>query len=239
MKNECRSKPKSSSAFCFCFCLVFLILNTQCSILAAQVEDSIRIAFHKKPKPIVGFSSKNTFINGFNSPIYTASAGLDFNNTVKISLGVSWLQLSPYVNGEDNMPFYLDKTFSDNSGMHVVHPELQFRHVDLFFEYVYFNSKKWQFSVPLQMGMGGSSYQYIYNGQKIIEDEHTILLYEPTVSGQYKILRWFGVGLDVGYRIMIISNKNIGGKFNSPIYNAGAIIYWGELYRMVFPKNQK
>lgn len=198
--------------------------------------DSIRVSFHKTPKLIAGISSKNTFINGFRSPVYTASAGLDFNHTVRVGAGLSWLQLSSYKNGKDNSPFYLDKTFSDASGVYTVHPALEFRYINLFFEYVYYQSKKWQFSVPLQVGIGGSSYQYNFNGEKIIEDKHNILLYEPTVSGQYRILKWFGVGLDVGYRILLVSNKNINERFDSPIYNAGVIIYWGELYRIVFPK---
>ena len=230
---KCRSFRKGSSAFVFFLISLFPYFPISSS---AQVVDSIRTSFHKKPKLIGGINSKNTFINGFLSPVYTASAGLDFNHTVRIGAGYSWLQVFPYENEKDNTPFYIDKTFSDASGIYTVHPALRFNYVNLFFEYVYFKSNKWQFSVPLQVGVGNSEYQYNFNEKNISEDKHTILLYEPTVSGQYRIIKWFGIGLDVGYRIMLISNKNIGGKFNSPILNAGAIIYWGELYRMVFPK---
>ena len=229
--------PKGSSAFVFSKYLLSFIFYLLSFIFSnAQVVDSMRVSFHSKPKIIVGANTKNTFINGFSSPVYTLSAGLDFNHTVRIGAGYSFLRLSKYKNGRDNTPFYLDKSFSDTSGAHLVHPALTFSYVNLFFEYVYFKSKKWQFSVPLQLGVGGSSYKYNFNGEKITEEKDMVLLYEPTVSGQYRILKWFGVGLDVGYRMMLIRNKNIGYKFNSPIYNAGIVIYWGELYRMVFPK---
>ncbi len=227
------SKENYFFIFLYLFVLVFfspLLWIGAGGEVSAQVVDSIRDSFHKKPKLIGGINAKNTFINGFRSPIYTASVGLDFNHTVRVGLGLSLLQVSSYENGRDNTPFY---TISGIDTM-----KLQFRYINLFFEYIYFKSKKWQFSVPLQVGIGGSSYKYNFNGEKITEDRHTILLYEPTVSGQYKIIKWFGVKLDVGYRIMLISNKNIGGKFNSPIYNAGVIIYWGELYRMVFPARE-
>ncbi len=240
MNIECRSFRKGSSAFIFSFFLILLCFFSHLfwrgagGEVSAQVVDSIRVSFQKKPKLIGGLNAKNTFINGFRSPIYTASVGLDFNHTVRVGAGYSVLRLSNHKDGTDNTPFYLDKTIKNISGIDTtVHPELQFSYINLFFEYVYFKSKKWQFSVPLQVGIGGSSYKYNFNGEKITEDRHTILLYEPTVSGQYKIIKWFGVKLDVGYRIMLISNKNIGVKFNSPIYNAGVIIYWGELYRMV------
>ncbi len=237
MNIECRSFRNGSSAFLFSFFLILLCFFSPLfwrgagGEVSAQIVDSIRTSFHKKPKLIGGFNAKNTFINGFRSPIYTASAGVDFNNTVRIGAGISWLYVSPYENGRDNTPFHII------SGIDTM--KLQFRYINLFFEYIYFKSKKWQFSVPLQIGIGGSSYQYVFNGEKITEDRHTILLYEPTVSGQYKIIKWFGVKLDVGYRIMLIQSRVLGsGKFNSPIYNAGVIIYWGELYRMVFPARE-
>ena len=164
--------------------------------------------------------------------------GLDFDSRIKMGLGVSWLKLSKYAIGKDNTPFYLDKSIIDLSGLHTVHPALQFRYVNLFLEYVYYKAGKWQFSIPIQIGVGDSRYKYSFNGEDFIEARHSIFLYEPAVSGQYKIVRWFGVGLDVGYRIMVISNKNIGSKFDSPVYNAGAIIFWGELYKSILKKSK-
>ena len=202
----------------------------------SQSIDSILLSLHKKPRLIGGIGSKNTFINGFNSPIYTARAGLDFDHRIGMGIGISWLQLSRYDARRDNTPFYLDKVIVNSAAASIVHPELQFSYVNLFVEYTYFKTGKWQFSVPVQFGVGDSRYKYSFNGENITEDKHTILLYEPAVSGEYKITKWFGVGLDVGYRIMIISNKNIGSRFDSPVYSVGAVIFWGELYNMVFRK---
>jgi hypothetical protein len=232
--NECRSFRKGASAFFFvCFLAVGMLSSVEAS---AQMFDSISHAFCKKPRLIGGFATKTTFIDGFRSPIFTARVGLEFNKTVRVGAGISWLQLSPPRAGKDNTPFYIAETFSDASGAHTVYPALEFRYANVFFEYVYYRSGKWQFSVPLQIGAGGSEYKYNYNGENKVQDRHWILLYEPAVSGQYKIVKWFGVGLDVGLRVMAVTNKNIGYKFNSPVYDIKAIIFWGELYRMVFPK---
>lgn len=203
---------------------------------SAQIFDSIQASFNKKPSLIGGFATKSTFIGGFRSPIFTARAGLDFDNRIRMGAGISWLKLADYKVGENNIPFYLDKSFTDASGPHTVHPALQFRYVNLFVEYVYYKAGKWQFSFPIQFGVGDSRYKYNFNGKNIIESRHAIFLYEPAVSGQYKIVSWFGVGLDVGYRIMMISNKNIGSKFNSPVYDIKALVFWGELYKKVFGK---
>lgn len=232
---KCRSFRKGSSAFFF-ICIVTLSVVKGTFSAKAQMFDSISNAFHKRPGLTGGFATKSTFINGFRSPIFTARAGLDFNHTVRVGAGVSWLQLSNYKTGSDNTPFYLDKVIIDSTGTYTAHPALNFFYVNVFFEYIYFNSRKWQFSVPMQIGAGDSKYKYNFNGVNYTEKQHWILLYEPAVSGQYKITKWFGVGLDVGLRIMVVTNKSIGTKFNSPMYDIKAMIYWGELYNLLFTK---
>lgn len=235
---------KSNSLFRFLFSRTFILrlvfLHLPFSIFHlpcnSQVFDSIQASFQKKPRPVGGFATKTTFINGFQSPIFTARAGVDFNNHIRMGAGISWLKLGNYDLAKDNTPFYLDKSFTDSSGPHTVHPFLQFRYLNLFLDYVYYNKGPWQFSIPVQFGIGDSRYKYNFNGVDVIEYRQVIFLYEPAVSGQYRILKWFGVGLDVGYRIMIASNKNIGSKFNSPVYDIKALIYWGELCNMIFRK---
>lgn len=215
----------------------FILLYSLFSICHSQGFDSIRYSFQKKPRLIAGFATKTTFIQGFRSPIFTARAGMEWNRIVRIGVGVSWLKLSPYKVGIDNIPFYFDKQISDSTGvLYTVHPALKFRYANVFFEYIYFYSRRWQFSVLLQAGAGDSRYKYNYNEKTFTESPHWILLYEPAVSGQYKLLPWLGVGFDTGLRIMAVTNKNIGYRFNSPVYDIRMVILWGELYRMVFPK---
>lgn len=251
MNIKCRSFRKDSSAFFFPILLTAVLFfsplwrrgagpKDSCGggEAHAQMFGSIQSSLRTKPKLIGGFATKSTFINGFRSPIFTARAGFDFNHTVRVGAGVSWLKLSTYDPGRNNIPFYLDKTISDASGIYIVHPALDFRYMNVFFEYVYFNSGKWQFSVPLQLGAGNSKYKYNFNGRTITENRHWILLYEPAVSGQYKITKWLGAGLDVGYRIMLVTNKHIGYKFNSPVYDIRVIIFWGEFYRLVFSRKE-
>ena len=70
-----------------------------------------------------------------------------------------------------------------------------------------------------------------------MKDKHTIMLYEPAVAWQYKIVKWFGVGGDVGYRLILIKNDAIPENFNSPVYSFKAMIYYDELYKMIFKKS--
>ncbi len=220
--------------FCFLIILSLVFENAD-----SQVFDSIKSSFRCAPTLIGGFTSRNTFINGFLSPVSTARIGLKFGHQVRVGVGFNWQSLPPYNPNRENRPFYLDKHVSGSTGEYLVHPTLSFSYVSVYFEYVYFRNRKWEFSVPLQIGVGDSWYYYSANGISTIENKHIIALYEPTVSCEYKICRWLGVGLDVGLRLMVINNKHIGNFFNSPMYNFGGIIYWGEVYRMVFPLKNK
>lgn len=228
------------SAFRFIF-LVFLFLSSllwKGKEASAQIFDSIQSSLKTKPHIIGGLASKNTFIDGFRSPIFTLRGGLDFNQRINMGVGISWLKRPRYETERNNLPFYLDKIIVEPAGSSVIHPALQFRYFNLFLEYVYFKTGKWHFSLPIQIGVGDSRYKYRLNGEKIVENKHFLFLYEPAVSGQYKITNWLGVGLDVGYRLMLINNKNIGSRFNSPVYDIKTIIFWEEVYKSVFKTKQ-
>ena len=218
---------------------LFLLFTFYFSLSAsAQFLDSISYSLHKRPGLTGGISATNTFIDGLRSPIYTAHAGLDFDHRIILGAGVSWLQLPSYSDSRSNSPFYFDKTVTDTSGTYVVHPSLKFVYANVYAEYIYFRSKKWLFSIPVQIGMGDSRYQYNFNGENIQMDKHVVLLYLAEVSGEYKITKWFGAGMDVGYRLMLINNKKIGTKFNSPVFDIGVVIFWGQLYKAVFPESK-
>lgn len=230
--------PKEETIFfrhsCFmrrCFyTLVLLVLG---SVLQAQVIDSLAQALRKRPGLTGGFSTKWTFIDGFTSPIYTGRIGLNYDHWVRMGLGFSQLKLSPYESGADNRPFYIDQPVIDASGEHVVPARLNLFYGILFAEVIYHRTRRWQFSSQIILGAGSSDYRYTWTGEKFRVNRHFILLYEPAISGQYKVFPWFGAGIDVGYRLMIINNPEIGSRFNSPVYDLKMIIFWGELFKLV------
>ena len=75
---------------------------------------------------------------------------MDFDHRIRMGAGISWLKLSPYDAGKDNIPFYLDKILNNGTNAYLVHPALQFAYINLFLEFVYYKKGKWQFSIPRQ-----------------------------------------------------------------------------------------
>lgn len=201
---------------------------------AAQITDSVQAVVNpvipnaqvnemsKPPRLFLKLDTRNSFITNTRADIWGVKAGVRLAGKMKAGIGYSRLHTKFQKNifiGADTFP-----------------ARLQFSYSVLYFEYVFYAANRWEFSVPLQLGAGNAFYRYSYNGKQLERDKHVIMLYEPSVSWQYKITRWFGIGGDIGYRLMLIKNKMIPENFNSPVYSFKAILYYEELYRMIFKK---
>jgi hypothetical protein len=112
---------------------------------------------------------------------------------------------------------------------------MKLRYFSTCFEYVYYKTPHWEFSIPVQAGIGNSKYIFTYDHAPYSLDNQLIILYEPMVQTEYYIFPWLGLQVDVGLRLMLKNNNAIGKNFNSPIYAFGMFIAWEELYKTIFP----
>ena len=194
-------------------------------ISRAQIFDSIQDAIKNKPKIIFRFDSRNSFIDDSKAKIFGWKIGVEFNNLIRIGGGYNRLV-------ERHDPS-LDKVLYKENGVDTFTiAELQFNYISYFIEYVFFDTRHWEFSVPLQIGIGGSRYEYRgENGQLQEHNAKGVILFEPAVSMQFKITKWLGFGAGAGYRLMLLNNKAIEKKFNSPIYIFKFKIFLGDFMR--------
>jgi hypothetical protein len=130
------------------------------------------------------------------------------------------------------------KVFVYPSGTDSINVPLKFRYISYYFDFVFYKTRHWEFSVPLQIGAGDSRFEYKYNGAKFVEDEGLVVLYESAIAGEYKLLKWFGLGAGIGYRLMIVNNRTIPAKFNSPVYDFNLVLYYSEILRVLFPRSK-
>lgn len=216
-----------SRPFKYYFLFIFLFASTF-SFSQVDILDSIRTSFKSKGKLYLNLSTKNTFIDGFRSPILGIKIGVEFDRRVRIGGGFNFLK----------NPIYQDKYIKDINGNNIdtVPNALHFSYMSYFFEYIFYKTKHWEFSIPTQIGIGSSRFEYIYNGKKITENKKTIILYEPSIAGHYKVFKWLGVGGDIGYRLMLKNNKAIERNFNSPTFTFKVMIFYGEIYKALFKK---
>ena len=211
----------------------FLIIVCFCfrTLLFSQIIDSIRVSIHNKARFTCGLSTRYSFITGIKAPIFSAKLGVEFGHKFRVGGGISAL--------EDNTPLYKYKYIPNSIGkIDSIKSSLRFNYFCYYVEYVFYKTKHWEFSIPLQMGIGNSRYEYVYSDTLRKENEKIVILYEPVIAGQYKIFDWFGFGANIGYRLMIVNNKAIQQNFNSPIYSFSMLIFYGELYKKLFPRTK-
>jgi hypothetical protein len=225
--RTCSKAVEQDSTGCYSFgsikrfkiILFFLLFTT---ITHAQIFDSIKVSLGKKPSIRGGLYSRYTFIDGFQKPISGIKLGLSYNNTIRFYFGGSYLKY----------PYYATIPIVSGSSVIEVPSEIRFWYLFGLTEFVFYKSHKWEFTVPLQLGSGAVNVSYFDHTIKYHQKPRGLFLYEPAISFNYKIFYWIGVGTDVGYRFMGVNNrKDIGIKFNSPVYTFKIIIFWGALYK--------
>lgn len=199
------------------------------SVSKAQHLDSIKNSFQQESSFFINLDSHNSFIGGRLVSVSGLKVGLSYGKLVKVGVGLYGLS-NPYLR---NVVIKTDDGMRDTT----VSAELKFGYFGTFLDYTIYQKRRWMFSIPLQLGLGGSSYEYYKKNEGIISlKSGGIVLFEPAIIGHYKITRWFGIGLGAGFRLMLIPNRKLPENFTSPIYVLKLKVFLGELYYMVFPR---
>lgn len=190
--------------------LSFFIFSSQGH---AQLFDSIRTSFDYKPKFLVKFDTRNSFISNQYAKIHGIKVGLSFNKTTNIGIGYHWMPKR-----------LIERNLSNSNKI-----DLKFGYAVAFFEYNFYKSKYWSAEIPVQIGFGKAQYDYV--SLPITIDSSWIIIYEPAMTIEYKFLKYFGIGGGVGFRLAIKSNQQIKESFTAPEYILRFKIYSGDIYK--------
>ena len=191
-------------------------------MFAQSFEKDIRDALNTKPLLDLRLDSRHSFINQSGVSVFGIKGGVEFDR--KLRFGVGFNILSTELNSTIT---YIENGVIKTSDK----AELVFYHVAPYVEYVFYKSDRWEVSIPVQIGFGNSFYKLNTDLGQVNRNRQFILSYEPAITVQYKILKYFGPGFGVGYRLMIIDNKSIKESFNSPVYIFRFKIFFGEIYK--------
>lgn len=195
---------------CFLFMMMFFCLNKA----EAQLLDSLK--YHLSHEPVLdgNWETRNTFISSRRAQITGWKLGLDFNSKIRMGLGYNYM----------NTRFYN----SQLSGLSFKKERLGMRYFCVYFEYLYYKQNRWTFSVPVQIGFGRTfNKEALPVLEKKIYNSHPILVYEPCLSGEYRLLPWFALGAEGGFRLFLVKSGRVKERFTAPIYVFSASIKWG------------
>lgn len=210
----------------FCISILFFAFFMK---VQAQLVDSIREAVKLKPKLSIRLDNRYSFAANTPAKISGFKVGVEFNDKFRVGGGYNIL------NSKLTKPVYID---SNNVIFDTAMSSLKMSYMSYFIEYVFFRNKRWEFSIPLQIGIGNTHYEYHYSSVKFRNNWSVIVNYEASISGHYKILKWIGIGAGLGYQLMLKNNPAIKENFNTPVYSIKLKVFLGEIYRSVFPSKK-
>lgn len=207
----------------------------QLKVIAQPTLDTIQWCLTQKPHLFGKLDTRNSFFYNGRIKIFGVKAGLTFGK--RLNLGLGYNQIYPFANVNKNFDKQVYYTNLDSKPDSVT-ARLKLFYFSAHVEYVFYQVKHWQLSMPLEIGIGQTGYRYELLGVKHNIQQHVCLIYEPAVSVEYRFLKWVGIGADIGFRFMLTKSKTLNQKLNSPAYAFKLLIYYNEIYKSLFPNTK-
>lgn len=195
----------------------------------AQLLDTFKVLLKSKSSLDLRLESRYSFISNDLAGISGIRIGATFKRKLKIGGGISWLSddilHSSYTVTESNVVVYTPRY-------------LKLAYLAFYADFVFYKTKRWQMSIPVQTGIGYAWYQDAYKYSFASGNKSLFFLYEPGISTNFKVFKWFGFGVDVGYRFAVKNKHYIDERFCSPTY-AFKILFWADqLFYELFPESK-
>ena len=175
-----------------------------------QINESLK----HKPSLYGNYGTRNSFISNYKSDVKTIKLGVTFNKQFTLAIGYNWL----------------DTKFE--SKINKIDTELRLRYISPFMEYSFLEKNDIEVTIPVYLGFGTSFYES-KTKQKL--NQQFIVLYEPSMTVTYRLLRYIGLSAGVGYRLLLVGNKKINQNLNAPTYSLGVNLFFGTIYRDIKP----
>ena len=208
-----------------CFLLLFSITAKAQFIeeLPPTFEDRFLTSFGTKPSFDVKFDSRFSFIRNINVKTFGMKMGLNFNQRFKLGLGINSM-----ITASATKIANIDDTVSVN---------IDYFYWSPYMEYVYYSSKRWEFSLMVQLGIGEAKYTYLDElGDRQTVAKTTILTYEPAMQIDYRIVKWVAIGSGIGYKLELYRNGLVTEPLSSPQVIMKVKVYLGKIYRTIMGK---
>lgn len=215
--------------------ILLFILTIFFSLVSAQeehhFEDSLRHHMSFRPKVDFRFDARNSFISATRVKFWGFKIGFQYNNKVRIGIGLNtMLKPAPVQRFYPSNELQLTDTVDAN---------LSIVYWCIYIDYVFHRTKRWELSMPVQLGIGGSSYEYVDAKDGLTKNinQKGVMLYEPGFMATYSPIRYVGLGLGIGYRFMIVNNPLIDEQLNSLMYVLKVKVFLGNIYNDIFGRN--
>lgn len=184
----------------------------------AQLFDSLALFARQPPRIVVKLDSRGSFISNQNVRMMGMKLGLEHAGRFQYGIGYSFLMSS--VEGLREV---------EDAGL--VPVRLRMGYVCPYVEYAFYERGHWEVRIPVQFGFGGGTLLYDDEEGRSQRLRHAfIFLYEPSMTVQYRFLRYFGAYAGWGYRLAF-TGADLGERLTAPIYTVGLKVFFSDLWR--------
>ncbi len=196
----------------------------------AQYLDSLDVVIQSKASVDLRLESRWSFVDNELITISGVRLGAAFQKKLRLGLGLNWLKT----------PVSREVFEINESGQGVLTTNFfKLAYLSLYADIVFHKTKRWQLSVPIQIGLGNTWDQKVQEYKlSDRQNKQFLFLYEPGITVQFKLTRWVGVGSDVAYRFTLKNNKKISEQLSSPTYSFKILFWLDQLYYLAAPESK-
>ncbi len=206
------------------FVFLFLLLLMAQLNGSGQIFEGLTKSLKEKPKFFLTLASFNTFIDHDFASFNGLKMGVTYDKKVRFGLGYFTLANNGVVTTID---------VNEVNSSYTTNGQLEVFFFNFSAEYIFFNRLPWQFSaVPFNLALGSAHYEYISRteSKRVKGPAEFLMLYQPEVTAQYNVIKWFGFGVSTGYRFAVIRSKKQTKKLDGFNFSIDFRLSIDELY---------
>lgn len=197
--------------------------------MKGQFLDTFKVFLKSRPSIDARLESRYSFLNNSPTKVSGVRLGLSFRRKLRVGIGYSWLATD--VSDKKLITDAFGETrFTDEY--------FKFGYFCYYADFVFHKTKRWQLSVPIQFGTGMYWRQYSDGVQIIRSKKRLLLFYEPGITVQFKVFKWFGLGLDVCGRLALKNTSYVSEKLNSFVLAPKLLIWFDQIFYSAAPKSK-
>lgn len=194
--------------------------------------DTINYSLKQKPKFFIMLASFNTFIDHQFASISGLRMGVTYNHRIRFGIGFHNLANNSVVS---------TIKIKENNSEYETDGRLNLGFVSFAAEYFFYNHYPWQCTfTPFNIGIGGANYEYISQAESVLKktSTETVVIYQPEISAQYNVFKWFGVGVTTGYRMTFYRSQEQTKSLSAPTFAVDFRLFIDEIYKSIFQKEE-
>ncbi|GAA3964513.1 hypothetical protein [Hymenobacter antarcticus] len=214
----------------FLLSLALLPLGARAQSVPAPRADTVlrRPAILRLPhnRFVAQYDSRYSIINRHFTTINGLKLGIEFKSRFRTGAAIYFLSTG--------VP---TRRAAPENAAEGAEAELRFRYLAAYAGYALLETKRWEISANLQLGMGSAYVIYEnFDGDLDKTPRDFLGVVEPAMAAQLRVFRWAGVGTGVGWRQPVFVPAAIQKELNGPVFYLRANVFLGELIKVMKDK---